>query len=292
MHSLIRKEWSQNNLLMRLYLEVALLSALSVSLYASVVELTEDVSVGPEKGLLLGLLLKPKPDLLQHEIRSKCPPDEVYECDLPCREQCDYKECFKRRIHDQCQKRCYCRPEYVRINNRCISRHEACREPSHICPDHSTWRKGSSCTDQCHTHNRYCHNERKMGCFCDEGYAMIQEKCRPKDYCNCGQNAMFQTCGNPCDQLCPYPPSGCYRPVKCLEGCFCVQNFVSVNGTCLSPEDAGCAMPTRQSTTVSTPDTTTTEAAIGPYYGPDSAEKFEFLIELPDSSNCRDNDEE
>lgn len=194
------------------------------------------------KGLISLLLLSKKPV----ETASKhpppplppppsCPPDQYETCSHRCTEHCDERKECERKKHEPCEQGCFCRPPLVRLYGDCVDP-EVCRIR---CPPHSSWRRGSSCTNMCNLNQRICENRLSHGCFCDSGYALIQNQCYPQAYCNCGGNQTFNSCGNRCLELCPTLQSLCTPPTTCFIGCFCLPGYVRVNTTtCLLPVDA------------------------------------------------------
>lgn len=210
-------------------LELVLLSILISTVYYTVCTQETDSDT---KGILSLLLQSKLPTA------DKCPPGEVYNrCGHRCSEHCHIHECENYHRHDPCIEGCFCQEPLVRVYGKCQSR-EACRRS---CPGNLKWRKSNKCLDKCNFDRHTCPVKQSMGCFCETGYAFIENDCYRNEFCNCKGNQTFSSCGRSSDEGCDgqivLPESD-----SCRLGCFCYPGYKRVNTTtCMLPADT-CMM--------------------------------------------------
>lgn len=151
--------------------------------------------------------------------------------------------CEESCIRDQCtndptppEPGCFCKsPLLIRgPDGDCVSPRKCIPNP---CGPNSTWKLGNECSDRCFKEEMTCEEKFHLDCFCDKGFARINDECVPIEMCTTEsecltqRNRVWSTCSNPCDQACPHINVVCSS--NCIEGCFCRDGLVEVNGNCV-----------------------------------------------------------
>ncbi|GAB0100412.1 hypothetical protein DMENIID0001_164520 [Sergentomyia squamirostris] len=166
--------------------------------------------------------------------RAKCPNncpanEEFLDCGSACQDNCDQSQ----PCTDQCLRGCFCKSGYARIDGVCVPRNKCPAE----CPKNEHYDScGNTCTDSCNSDRLFCPAICKPGCYCDEGYARIHEKCVPRTKCPpvCPENEYYNECGNNCIDSCDRDRLDC--PPNCYSGCYCNKGYARIDGKCV-PRD-------------------------------------------------------
>ncbi|GAB0086436.1 hypothetical protein DMENIID0001_004980 [Sergentomyia squamirostris] len=128
---------------------------------------------------------------------------------------------------------CYCIRNYKRINDLCVP------ESNCPCPPNEEFGWLPYCRDQCDYDPEVCNSMTVVdGCHCKPGYKRISGVC-VKDYlCPCPANEEYKygdRCLEQCQENYDDCPSG-----STVEGCYCKDGFVRVNGSCLAFDSCEC----------------------------------------------------
>ncbi|XP_055705943.1 prion-like-(Q/N-rich) domain-bearing protein 25 [Phlebotomus papatasi] len=167
---------------------------------------------------------------LREDCKCMCHANEEYTFGHDCFEKCiNTKYCE----HYVQYKRCFCLPNYKRINGVCIP------ESNCPCPQNEQYWVGNECMDTEGTDVMNCVNSPLYhGCYCKRGHRRIDGECVPYGDFTCDQNEYF-TISNTCMEQC------FANPIECAQEyayglCLCFPGYVRINGFCVPDTNCPC----------------------------------------------------
>ncbi|GAB0086440.1 hypothetical protein DMENIID0001_005020 [Sergentomyia squamirostris] len=147
-----------------------------------------------------------------------------------------FEDCSK--TVDECTKLpnvygCYCIRNYKRINGLCVL------DSNCPCPPNEEFGWTEDCREQCDYDPEVCDPMNQANrCKCKPGYKRILGVCVPQNLCPCPDNEEFKY-GDRCEELCQDNYDDC-PPEETVEGCYCKDGYVRVNGTCQTFSNCQC----------------------------------------------------
>ncbi|KAG5268284.1 hypothetical protein AALO_G00210820 [Alosa alosa] len=115
----------------------------------------------------------------------------------------------------------------------------------------SEWSEWSacSCVSQWQQRHRAPLSAASRGQQCSE-LETDSRVCQPEHCQDCEEPFQFQECGYPCQKHCVLQAASeaCVGEQTCTPGCYCPQGLLQQNGTCVQPEQCGCAHLVHQGT--------------------------------------------
>ncbi|XP_055677618.1 zonadhesin-like [Lutzomyia longipalpis] len=173
-------------------------------------------------------------------IGGSCQPDsgctcpganEVYRVSNDCFESCSgvLADC----LATATTPGCYCAPGYRRdANGDCIVESTCpCDDPN------AEYSYSNDCLQPCDGNSVTCAGVGiRSGCFCKDGYKLIDGSCQPENQCPCpNANEVYKDMKT-CEEECT-PTADCEFE-ECVKGCHCRSGFKRIDGACVA--EAGC----------------------------------------------------
>ncbi|KAM4016130.1 cysteine-rich venom protein 6-like [Anomaloglossus baeobatrachus] len=125
--------------------------------------------MSPVSALLLSLLGAAFILISAHDVHKNCGPHKEYkECGSACPPNCTHPNgaCHTR----QCKSGCFCKKGYVELGESCVE-----KKKCEACTGNTTFRCGTLCPGTCNIKYK-CMEGCKEGCFCKEGYVLLDDK--------------------------------------------------------------------------------------------------------------------
>uniref|UniRef100_A0A1B0GMI5 EGF-like domain-containing protein n=1 Tax=Phlebotomus papatasi TaxID=29031 RepID=A0A1B0GMI5_PHLPP len=160
-----------------------------------------------------------------------CAENEEYINSNECREDCSksWEDCRA----EPSSFGCFCARGYKRINGKCV------QDSNCPCPKNEEYGISNDCLESCEGNPEVCDgisNENR--CICKPGYKRILGNCVKDVFCPCGKLEEYKygdRCRENCDDDYDSCPDG-----GTIQGCFCKDGYVRVNGTCQTFDNCEC----------------------------------------------------
>ncbi|XP_055677717.1 von Willebrand factor-like [Lutzomyia longipalpis] len=128
---------------------------------------------------------------------------------------------------------CYCREGFTRfVNGSCVP-HDWCPCPG----DNEMFKSVKSCQDDCSASGRCRSEECFKGCHCRNGFVRVDGRCVTEAENSCPRNEHFK-CGRRCEEDCNLGDVDECRRRTCVDGCYCNDGYLRINGVCVHVEQA------------------------------------------------------